>query len=79
MTYTEALADAIDLANLTQREIGIEKLPGVKIAYSTRILPNPENRCGFELRCEIIRPGTPHSTETAAHAVRQKPHPAPTP
>lgn len=66
MTYTEALADAIDLANLTKREIGIEKLPGIKTAYSTRILPNPENRCGFELRCEIVRPGTPHSTETAA-------------
>ena len=66
MNYLEALADAIELANLTKREIGIEKLPGVRTAYSTRILPNPENRCGFELHCEIVRPGTPHSEATAA-------------
>ena len=67
MNYTQALSEAIDLANLTNRDAGIEKIGK---SFAVRLLPNPENRTGFELRCEIIRPGTPHSLETAAHAAR---------
>ena len=67
MNYTQALSEAIDLANLTNRDAGIEKIGK---SFAVRLLPNPENRTGFELRCEIVRPGTPHSQETAAHAAR---------
>lgn len=67
MSYIQALSEAIDLANLTNRDAGIEKIGK---SFAVRLLPNPENRTGFELRCEIIRPGTPHSIETAAHAAR---------
>ena len=67
MNYIQALSEAIDLANLTNRDAGIERIGK---SFAVRLLPTPENRTGFELRCEIVRPGTPHSLETAAHAAR---------
>lgn len=42
-------------------DIGIEKFaeygkPGFRSGF---ILPQEKNRRGFELRCEVVRPGTP--------------------
>ena len=30
--------------------------------YSVFALPNPENRRGHELRCEVVRPGSPRTS-----------------
>lgn len=51
---------AVELARLLKRETGIEKAKEFgKEVYRVHSLPKPENRCGFELRCEIVRPGDP--------------------
>ncbi len=61
--YTEALHHAITTArSLGGRfEIGLEKFaeygkPGFRAGF---ILPRPENRCGFELRCEAVKATDP--------------------
>jgi hypothetical protein len=61
--YTDALRHAIATAReLNGRfEIGLEKFaeygkPGFRSGF---ILPRPENRSGFELRCEAIRATDP--------------------
>ena len=43
------------------REVGIEPFgyPGKHKNYVVRHLPKPENRCGWELRCEVVGPTDP--------------------
>ena len=51
---------AVELARLLKRETGIEKAREFgKEVFRVHSLPRAENRCGFELRCEIVRPGDP--------------------
>jgi hypothetical protein len=59
MTYQEAYTKAIELSRLCKRDVGIS-YNGNNDFY-THILPNYDNRYGFELRCEIV---TPKSTIT---------------
>ena len=56
-TYEEAFNLAVDTANRLQVDVGIAKddFGG----YSYFLLPWPENRVGHELRCQVVRPGTP--------------------
>lgn len=56
--YKQALAHAITTARQFEGrfQIGLEKFseygkPGFRSGF---LLPKPENRCGFELRCEAI-------------------------
>ena len=58
--WKEAHTAAVLLARQLGRETGIEKTkefntPGFRVHH----LPKPENRCGFELRCEVVRPTDP--------------------
>ena len=51
---------AVELARLLKREVGIEKANEYgKQVFRVHTLPRPENRYGFELRCEIVRPSDP--------------------
>ena len=60
--YGDALNAAIDLANQLGREVGISKTQEYgREGYGVHHLPRPENRCGFELRAEVVAPGTPKS------------------
>lgn len=53
---------AAQLARLLGRETGIEKAVEFgKTVYLVHSLPKPQNRCGFELRCETVRPSDPIS------------------
>jgi hypothetical protein len=56
-SYEKVHAYAQQMANKLGREMGIEKMRefGATV-YSAKMLPNPENRAGWELRCEIVRP-----------------------
>ena len=59
-TWKAAHTAAVELARLLQRETGIEKAKEFgKEVFRVHSLPNPENRCGFELRVEIVRPSDP--------------------
>ena len=51
--YEEARAVAQEQANNMQLSFGIEKLNG---KWRVFMLPKPENRQGFELRCEVVDP-----------------------
>lgn len=58
--WKEAHTAAVHLARELGREVGLERgkefnRPG----YLLHHLPRPENRTGFELRCEIVRPSDP--------------------
>ena len=58
--YRDAFNAAVIKARESKREVGLEKFkeyntPGFRV-FS---LPNPENRYGFELRCQIVRPDEP--------------------
>ena len=58
--YKEAHTAAVTLARAPNREVGLEKYT----EYTTKGfrvfgLPNPENRQGFELRCQVVRPSDP--------------------
>ena len=58
--WRDAHIAAVELARLLKRETGIEKAKEFgKEVYRVHTLPNPENRSGFELRCEIVRPSDP--------------------
>jgi len=60
MNYQAAYAKALEMANASQRETGIERAVEFgRVVYLPKHLPNPENRMGWELRCEIVRPGSP--------------------
>jgi hypothetical protein len=61
-SYHDALAAAITLARIMGREVGIEKFRdgrGAREGYVVRNLPKAENRTGWELRCEVVRPDDP--------------------
>ena len=58
--YSEAHTAAINLARQLGKEVGLEKFKefntkGFRIFH----LPKPENRHGFELRCEVVKPSDP--------------------
>lgn len=58
--YKEAFNAAIDLANLLGRETGLEAAKEYgKPGFRLHNLPKPENRYGFELRCQVVQPGEP--------------------
>ena len=58
--YADAFNAALDLANLLGRETGIEKFKEYgKPGFLVHTLPKPENRFGFELRCEVVQPNSP--------------------
>ena len=58
--WKDAHTAAVNLARLLKRETGIEKAYEFgNLVYRVHSLPKPENRCGFELRCEIVRPSDP--------------------
>lgn len=47
-------------ANLYARDMGVEKANEFgKTVYRVKMLPNPENRYGWELRCEVVHPYLP--------------------
>ena len=51
---------AVELARSLGREVGLYKTTEYgKTVYQVINLPKPENRQGFELRCEIVRPDDP--------------------
>jgi len=51
VTYDEAFKEACSKAVQNQRDYGIEKNA---FGFSTFMLPDPKNRCGHELRCEVV-------------------------
>jgi len=58
--WKEAHTNAVELANLCKRDVGISKSKEFgKEVFNTFLLPNKENRCGRELTCEIVSPNTP--------------------
>lgn len=58
-TYDDVFNEAIDKANLTGMDVGITR--DIFGGWSTFLLPRPENRRGKELRCQVVKPGTPRS------------------
>lgn len=53
--WKEAHAYATQLTQLLKRDVGILKTKEYnKLVYQVIHLPKPENRYGFELRCEIV-------------------------
>lgn len=57
-TWEEARAEAERRANLYQIAHGIEK-PTAYAKWTIKMLPRPENRYGWELRCEAVEPIKP--------------------
>jgi hypothetical protein len=66
-TYHAAFNAGCDLARQLGHDVGLErvKLPGSKKGEAFRVfsLPKPENRYGFEARCEVITPDMPKMGE----------------
>lgn len=58
--YKAAHTAAVKLARLLGREVGIlrQKEFG-RDGFNVYHLPKPENRYGFELRCQVVRPTDP--------------------
>jgi hypothetical protein len=54
-TWREARDAAEALANKLGISVGIEKLTAFQ-GWTIKLLPRPENRCGWELRCECVDP-----------------------
>ena len=59
--YNQAFNAAVHLARSLKRETGLEKVnsPIDGKGFVVHSLPKPENRYGFELRCQIVRPDEP--------------------
>lgn len=60
--YRDAFNAAVELARFLKRETGIEKVRcpfRKREIFKVYSLPKPENRQGFELRCQIVRPDEP--------------------
>lgn len=64
---------AQEMANKLGRETGVEKLRefGCTV-YNCILLPNPENRQGHELRCEIVYPATAKGSQPNQSASRDE-------
>lgn len=57
MDYPTAYDKARNMADSLKRDVGIEKrFEFGKVVYNTFLLPNPENRRGHELTCEVVSP-----------------------
>lgn len=55
--YHDARSAAQHLANAQRKEVGLEKFNWLgRNGYRVFNLPKPENRYGFELRCETVSP-----------------------
>ena len=69
--YGEAHNRAAVMANLLKREVGLERFDNPIDGKGFRVfsLPKPENRCGFELRCETVKPGTPLNPKFPPHPI----------
>ena len=53
---------AAELADQCARDCGIAKAREFgRTVFNVFLLPNPENRRGHELTCEVVNPGTPKS------------------
>ena len=60
MDYNTAFNKAVKLANLCNREVGIEKTKEFgRTVYIVKLLPNKENRSGHELNLQVVTPGEP--------------------
>jgi hypothetical protein len=57
-SYHDAEDYAIDQANASDLDVGIERNP-LFGTFQVFFLPRPENRQGHELRCQVVTPGTP--------------------
>jgi hypothetical protein len=58
--WKEAHTAAVHLARQLGREVGVYKTKEYSsTVYQVIHLPKPENRQGFELRCEVVGPGDP--------------------
>lgn len=58
--WKEAHTAAVLLARQLNKEVGIYKTKEYnKQVYQVLHLPKPQNRQGFELRCELVDPGDP--------------------
>lgn len=58
--WKDARNAATLLARQLGRETGIEKMNQFgKEVFLVHHLPKPENRYGFELRCEVVKPDDP--------------------
>ena len=59
-SYHDAHEAAISLARASGLDVGLAKGNEYgRTVFTLRYLPKPENRCGHELRCEIVRPTDP--------------------
>jgi hypothetical protein len=61
-TWKEAHTEAVKLARLIGHDVGLwaGKEYGIgPMVYKIRSLPKPENRYGYELRCEVVTPRDP--------------------
>ena len=55
--YGRAHAHAQNRANMSRISYGIEKVDSaLETGFVVRPLPKPENRSGWELRCEVVDP-----------------------
>jgi hypothetical protein len=56
-SYEDARRFAQDRANVSRLSYGIERVSNaLEKGYVVRGLPKPENRSGWELRCEVVDP-----------------------
>jgi len=61
-TWKEAHQAASEMADRLGRDVGIEAVEEYgKKKYRVMMLPRPENRSGYELRVEVVSPGTPRA------------------
>jgi hypothetical protein len=58
--WKEAHTEAVRLARRLNKEVGVYKTKEFNLTvYQVLHLPKLENRQGFELRCEVVRPDDP--------------------
>ena len=65
LSYDEAFVQAVAQADRLNMDVGIER-DALNGGYRTFLLPRPENRYGYELRCEVVKPRTPLTAAQAA-------------
>ena len=61
-SYEQAFNQAIDKANEINRDYGLIKNKLFN-TYEIFMLPNPNNRFGRDLLCQVITPNTPKTKE----------------
>ena len=56
--WHDAHREAVEQATRYQREMGLEKATEYdRTVYRVKMLPKADCRFGWELRCEVVRPG----------------------